>query len=114
MRSLVLMLVGALAGSSALGGTLDSWPAPRYPVRVDDNVMVRMRDDIRLATDVYMPSGEGEKLPSILIRTPYSKDTFEMPGAMSASSPDRATSWQCRTFAASIDQRAYTRCLPET
>ncbi|MBD3192326.1 MAG: CocE/NonD family hydrolase [Candidatus Heimdallarchaeota archaeon] len=38
--------------------------------------MVPMRDGIRLATDVYLPEdiGENEKLPTILVRTPYNKD----------------------------------------
>ena len=32
-----------------------------------------MRDGVRLSTDLYFPKGAGEKLPVILIRTPYSK-----------------------------------------
>jgi len=35
-------------------------------------VMVPMRDGVRLATDVYLPSPQG-KWPAILIRTPYNK-----------------------------------------
>ncbi len=36
-------------------------------------VMVPMRDGVRLATDVYLPTQEGAAWPVILIRTPYSK-----------------------------------------
>jgi len=36
-------------------------------------VQVRMRDGVRLATDVYLPKGNREKLPTLLIRTPYGK-----------------------------------------
>ena len=42
------------------------------------NVMVPMRDGVRLATDVYMPAKNGlpleGKFPAILERTPYNKD----------------------------------------
>jgi putative CocE/NonD family hydrolase len=33
--------------------------------------MVRMRDGVRLQTEVYVPRGAREKLPILLIRTPY-------------------------------------------
>ncbi|MGI9148021.1 MAG: CocE/NonD family hydrolase [Chloroflexota bacterium] len=39
---------------------------------VDHNTMVAMRDGIRLATDVYRPTGPGT-YPVILTRTPYDK-----------------------------------------
>jgi len=51
-------------------------PAARYPVEVTKNVMVAMRDGVQLATDLYRPTGAGEKLPVILIRLPYNKDTY--------------------------------------
>jgi len=35
--------------------------------------MVPMRDGVRLATDIYFPIGAGDKLPVILMRTPYDK-----------------------------------------
>jgi putative CocE/NonD family hydrolase len=49
-----------------------------YDVAVETNVMVPMRDGVRLATDIYRPANEGqpleEKLPAILTRLPYNKD----------------------------------------
>ena len=48
-------------------------PEPQYKVEVKRSVMVPMRDGVRLSTDLYFPKGAGEKLPIILIRTPYSK-----------------------------------------
>jgi uncharacterized protein len=45
----------------------------RYEVEVERNVMVRMRDGVRLAADVYRPRGAGDRLPVILIRTTYNK-----------------------------------------
>lgn len=43
---------------------------------VQKNVMVRMRDGVRLATDVYRPIGE-ERFPVVLTRTPYGSETKE-------------------------------------
>ena len=48
-------------------------PEPKYQVRLEKSVMVPMRDGVRLSTDLYFPAGAGEKLPVILIRTPYNK-----------------------------------------
>jgi predicted acyl esterase len=36
-------------------------------------VMVRMRDGVRLATDVYLPGGSAQPGPTILTRVPYDK-----------------------------------------
>jgi putative CocE/NonD family hydrolase len=51
---------------------------PQYGVAVQTNVMVPMRDGVRLATDLYLPAKGGvavaEKLPAILTRLPYNKD----------------------------------------
>src|SRR3954468_24920405 len=44
----------------------------RRAATVDSDVMVRMRDGVRLATDVYRPSAAGRH-PVILERTPYGK-----------------------------------------
>jgi uncharacterized protein len=45
-----------------------------YSVR--KNIIVTMRDRVRLATDVYFPATykQGDKLPAVLERTPYNKD----------------------------------------
>ncbi len=49
-----------------------------YEVAVQNDVMVPMRDGVRLATDIYLPAKDGkpidEKLPVILERRPYNKD----------------------------------------
>jgi len=56
-------------------------PGP-YEVQIDRDVMVPMRDGVRLATDVYLPAQDGkrlsQRLPTILSRTPYSKGTAEL------------------------------------
>jgi putative CocE/NonD family hydrolase len=47
-------------------------------VAITHDVMVPMRDGVRLATDIYLPSQDSaalsKKLPTILIRNPYGKD----------------------------------------
>ena len=56
-----------------------SWPEPKYQVRVEENVKIPMRDGIRLSTDLYKPIDVGNKLPVILIRTPYNKAPYLEP-----------------------------------
>src|SRR5262245_28947137 len=60
---------------AALGLTaplrLASTPMPKA-ARVDSDIMVPMRDGVRLATDAYIPDGAGP-WPVILERTPYGK-----------------------------------------
>ena len=73
-----------------------STPPPALPsehdVHLTENVMVAMRDGMRMATDIYRPARGGRPLadrrPVLLHRTPYNKTETE------------ATSGQCRFFAA--------------
>lgn len=51
-------------------------PEPKYNVRVERSVMIPMRDGTQLSSDLYFPQGVNGKLPVILIRTPYNKNTF--------------------------------------
>ena len=52
----------------------------KYEVICRSNVMVLMRDGVRLATDIYLPALNGQvvagKFPAILERTPYDKATL--------------------------------------
>src|SRR5215475_314798 len=49
-------------------------PAPLPAgVKLETNVLVPMRDGVRLAADVYRPEREG-KFPVLLSRTPYNKN----------------------------------------
>jgi putative CocE/NonD family hydrolase len=49
----------------------------KFGVEVRRDVMVPMRDGVKLATDIYLPTADGavvgDKLPTILERTPYDK-----------------------------------------
>jgi uncharacterized protein len=57
----------------------------REPARVLRNVMVAMRDGVRLATDVYLPAGtQVQAFPVLLERTPYGK-TVDSPFEHSAA-----------------------------
>lgn len=59
-----------------------------YEVAIFRNVMVTMRDGVRLATDLYFPSRNGAlaegRFPAILDRTPYDK----VPRATAANDPE--------------------------
>jgi putative CocE/NonD family hydrolase len=52
-----------------------------YEVARQHNVMVPMRDGVRLAADVYLPAKDGQPLadrwPTILMRTPYGKGSAD-------------------------------------
>ena len=62
---------------------MTSRPA-QHEVVVRKNVMIAMHDGVRLAADLYVPSGDkGEKagaLPTLLARTPYNKNGVEHEG----------------------------------
>ena len=55
---------------------------PEYDVIVDRDVMVPMRDGVRLVADIYWPAIDGERvdgpLPTILGRTSYDKTWPEL------------------------------------
>jgi hypothetical protein len=50
---------------------------PRYHVRKEKDVMVTMRDGVRIATDVYRPDVEGMKFPALLAWGIWGKDAQE-------------------------------------
>jgi len=55
---------------------------PQYGIVVAKDVMVRMRDGVRLSTDIYRPTVDGEpvagRFSTILGRTSYDKNTYQM------------------------------------
>ncbi|HEY7538029.1 MAG TPA: CocE/NonD family hydrolase, partial [Gaiellaceae bacterium] len=55
----------------------DEAPREPYGIVVSKDVMVTMRDGIRLATDLYRPARDGElvpgRWPTIVCITPYDK-----------------------------------------
>ncbi len=45
---------------------------------VERKVMMRMRDGVRLATDVYRPKSAAGKVPTIFVRTPYNFNHWDV------------------------------------
>ncbi len=45
---------------------------------VDRKVMLRMRDGVRLATDIYRPKNASGKVPTIWVRTPYNFNYWDV------------------------------------
>lgn len=59
---------------------MTNWPSITESLPVPESAQqyfVRMRDGVRLATDVYLPAGEGV-FPAILVRMPYDKNSRAM------------------------------------
>lgn len=69
----------ALAGATAVYAQSE---LPYGVAQVEENLMVPMRDGVRLATDIYRPTRVGavvdEKLPVLLQRTPYDKTSAQL------------------------------------
>ena len=74
-KFLCLSTLALLLGA---GTRLRAQTEPRYEVVVSKNVMIAMRDGVKLATDIYSPARNGVpvngKFPTIMERTPYNKD----------------------------------------
>jgi uncharacterized protein len=79
LLAILLACAVFITGGSGLRGQSSSAAPETYTVV--KNVMVPMRDGVRLATDIYFPTRNGArlegKLPAILERTPYDKDHSE-------------------------------------
>jgi putative CocE/NonD family hydrolase len=65
-----------LSGLAQVPPAVSSRPA-EYGVAVEKNVMIPVRDGVRLAADLYRPTREGKpasgRFPALLTRTPYDK-----------------------------------------
>ena len=83
--SILTLVFGGLVPLLGPGGLTTRAEPPRVSVRpsefgvhVDKNVLVTMRDGVRLAIDIYRPAREGKpapgRFPTLLTRTPYNKD----------------------------------------
>lgn len=77
-RRALLSAGAAVGGYVGLGKPSAAFAAVELnDVVIEPNVMVRMRDGVSLATDIYRPAKGGiptpERLPVVLVRTPYDK-----------------------------------------
>src|SRR5580704_17234069 len=72
----VSFIVGVLAILPAI--PLRAQTDLRYGIAESKDVMVAMRDGVKLAADIYRPAQNGQlvdgKFPVILMRTPYNKE----------------------------------------
>jgi len=71
-----LLLVSAILAASCMrmmSHALGVEPGERQAMIFEKNVMVPMRDGVKMATDIYRPRAEG-KYPVILCRIPYGSD----------------------------------------
>ncbi len=73
---IVMAAIPALGQRAANKRPQADRPAAKFTVEAEQNVMVPMRDGVRLATDIYRPAGVSERLPVILMRTPYNKEAL--------------------------------------
>jgi putative CocE/NonD family hydrolase len=55
---------------------IDEPPPYLRDMRIIRNVMVPMRDGVKLATDLYKPKDVAGPLPTVLMRTPYNKAAY--------------------------------------
>src|SRR5947208_13450211 len=79
LLTLAAILCGQQTPFAAAANTTNS--ATKYEIVVFKDVMVPMRDGVKLACNIYRPALNGKlvegKFPVILERTPYSKDADE-------------------------------------
>jgi len=78
-NALTVFLLVSLLTTCVTAQTPDTSGSSNYGIAAFPNIMVPMRDGVRLATNVYRPAENGKvvegKFPVILERTPYGKDT---------------------------------------
>lgn len=73
-------------GTDVKGMYFDGYPQiikseiaePKYEIKVEKDVMVTMRDGVRIAIDIYHPDVEGEKFPVILCWGEWGKDAQDI------------------------------------
>jgi putative CocE/NonD family hydrolase len=70
----IIIAVALMSTSVGVAIAHEVEAGPKYEVRIEKSVMVKMRDGIHLSMDLYMPVGAPGKLPTILMRTPYDKN----------------------------------------
>jgi uncharacterized protein len=87
--------IGVALGTAPMARLLPSLPDRRGRGPVSSDVMVRARDGIGLATDVYLPDGPGP-FPAVLTRLPYGKTESY------CSLPVVADLWNRRGYAAVV------------
>jgi len=68
--------VSATEEAKPANGSAYTFPVGPDRVRLEKNLFVPMRDGVSLATDLYFPAEHTGRLATILIRTPYGKQSW--------------------------------------
>lgn len=111
-------------GTNIQGVYFDGYPQitkeegskPLYSVKVEKDVMVPMRDGVRLATDVYRPDIEGKKFPAILSFFFWGKEVQETARWVPEQDYWDTPFWDGSLEAGAIDyfvERGYIRVIPD-
>jgi predicted acyl esterase len=66
---------------------------PRYRVKTEKNARIIMKDNIRLAADIYRPDAQG-KFPALLSMSAYGKDVQKLPSPIGPLNPIRGNGGQ--------------------
>jgi hypothetical protein len=91
--NMIERFLGHVSSCGAMPAGGSATPVDDVKMTVLRNVMVPMRDDVMLATDIYLPAGgvgQAPRFPVILERTPYDK-TANSRSELSASHPEQMT-----------------------
>jgi uncharacterized protein len=89
---------------------------PGYSVKVEKDIMVPMRDGIRLATDVYRPDVEGKRFPAMLSFFFWGKDVQEVVRWIPEQEYWDTPFWDGSLETGAIDyfvERGYVRVIPD-
>ena len=70
---LLILLATSMAGPAAAQDTVSNWVREHY---TQTDVMIPMRDGVRLFTTIYAPRDTAGTYPVLFTRTPYATDTF--------------------------------------
>jgi len=92
VKTLYAYVLAVFLAASALGQT----PAAPDEVQVQTDVMVSMRDGVKLATDIYLPAKFEGRLPVILTRIPYNKNGAKSQGQYFARKGYAFVAQDCR------------------
>jgi predicted acyl esterase len=75
---------------------------PTYKMKVEKNVMVPMRDGVKLAVDIYRPDAPG-KFPALLGTSPYGKAIQTLPYPFPQPAPDYTNNFKTALWDGNIE-----------
>jgi len=111
-------------GTDVKGVYFDGYPQitkqegsqPVYSVKVEKDIMIPMRDGVRIATDIYRPDVEGKRFPAMLSYFFWGKDAQEVTRWLPEQEYWDTPFWDGSLETGAIDyfvERGYVRVIPE-